>query len=434
MATAIEGLFNVPTDEAIRQAYLKQQQVSPDVLAQLDAGRQGMALGRMGGAALGSAVGGLLGRQYPEEIRAEQMRKAMSGVTGNTQSERMLSLAQQLQNIPGMEGQAAMAAQKAAEFKAEEDKARVDAMKANAEISKKYEPTKVGVNSQGQVVYSVPNQRGGYSEMIQNVDETGMPGYVANTLPIVGESSLGGTPTMTKVGLTPTGQVVYSQRLSDNTQRQVIARTDANGNQVFVPYNGKVTSEKGVSINLNDNQQDEFAKGRGTNQAQWLADTQKEKQKATTAINTLLAMQEKNDQGIYSGPQAQVLLVASNFLESLGLLSNAQTEKLTRSGSYDKFAKDLVMQDLDGKLGAQVSDADRKYVEARIPQLINNPQARVELIAKMIEINKKKIAYADQMREHANRYNNLNTFEFQYIPQSNGTTTTSGNAKVVNWN
>ena len=253
MATAIEGLFNVPTDEAIRQAYLKQQQVSPDVLAQLDAGRQGIALGRMGGAALGGAVGGLLGRRYPEEIRAEQMRKAMSGVTGNTQSERMLSLAQQLQNIPGMEGQAAMAAQKAAEFKAEEDKARVDAIKANAEISKKYEPTKVGVNSQGQVVYSVPNQRGGYSEVVQNVDETGMPGYVANTLPIVGESSLGGTQKRTKVDFKTYNGQVY----------KII--TDANTGETISeePLGAATSTAPQVNIDMGDKGMAQYGKDLG---------------------------------------------------------------------------------------------------------------------------------------------------------------------------
>jgi hypothetical protein len=70
------------------------------------------------------------------------------------------------------------------------------------------------------------------------------------------------------------------------------------------------------------------------------------------------------------------------------------------------------MQDLGGKLGGQVSDADRNYIEARIPQLRNSPMARAELIAKLKEIHKKNISYYKNMSSHANKYGNLNEFNF----------------------
>ena len=147
-------------------------------------------------------------------------------------------------------------------------------------------------------------------------------------------------------------------------------------------------------------------------------------------------MKEKNATGkLYSGPQANIALETANFLESVNLLSPNETRKLTDSTAYDKFAKDLVMKDLGGKLGAQVSDADRKYVEARIPQLTTNPQARTELLNKLEEIAVGKINYYKKLNSHANKYNNLNDFDFSqnYAPIAPKTPTSAGGAAPVDF-
>jgi hypothetical protein len=70
------------------------------------------------------------------------------------------------------------------------------------------------------------------------------------------------------------------------------------------------------------------------------------------------------------------------------------------------------MQDLGGKLGAQISDADRKFVEDRIPQLTTSEKARTELLNKLEEIQRGKIDYYKKMNAHANKYGNLNDFDF----------------------
>jgi len=117
---------------------------------------------------------------------------------------------------------------------------------------------------------------------------------------------------------------------------------------------------------------------------------------------------------------ANAYVGATSLLASIGLLSKAQTANLTSSEIYDKNAKDLVMIDLDGKLGSQVSDADRKYVEARIPQLTTSQQARTELINKIAEIQQGKIKFYKDMNAYANKYDNLNEFDFskQYVPSA----------------
>ena len=73
------------------------------------------------------------------------------------------------------------------------------------------------------------------------------------------------------------------------------------------------------------------------------------------------------------------------------------------------------MQDLGGKLGAQISDADRKYVEARIPQLTTSQKARTELLGKIEEIQRGKIDYFKKMSDYANKHNNLNSFDFSEV-------------------
>lgn len=172
-------------------------------------------------------------------------------------------------------------------------------------------------------------------------------------------------------------------------------------------------------LTVNQNQEQEFAKKRGTTQAQALDDAANLARGASQALSTLTNMKQLNASGeLFTGPLANSYITGTNFLASVGLLSPSQTRVLTSSEVYDKQAKDLVMQDLGGKLGAQISDADRKFVEARIPQITTSVKARTELLNKLDEIQRNKIDYYRKMNSHANKFGNLNDFDFseQYSP------------------
>jgi hypothetical protein len=172
-------------------------------------------------------------------------------------------------------------------------------------------------------------------------------------------------------------------------------------------------------LTVNQNQEQEFAKKRGTTQAQALDDAANLARGASQALSTLSNMKQLNASGeLFTGPLANSYITGTNFLASVGLLSPSQTRVLTSSEVYDKQAKDLVMQDLGGKLGAQISDADRKFVEARIPQITTSANARTELLNKLDEIQRNKIDYYRKMNSHANKFGNLNDFDFseQYSP------------------
>lgn len=159
-------------------------------------------------------------------------------------------------------------------------------------------------------------------------------------------------------------------------------------------------------------QEGAFAKQRGELQAKSLAEAETQAKASSNAVNRLTGMEKLNKGTMITGPLAGTAIGAGQFLSSLGLLSADSAKTLSSSEVYDKLAKDLVMQDLGGKLGANISNADRDFIEARIPQLRNSAQARTELIGKLKEIHSKNIDYYQRMSKHANAKGSLNDFDF----------------------
>jgi len=182
-------------------------------------------------------------------------------------------------------------------------------------------------------------------------------------------------------------------------------------------------------VSVIQKQEEAFSSKRGTTQAEELAGAANNARTAAQALGTLNNMKQLDATGqLFTGPLANSYVGATNLLASVNLLSPEQTKRLSSSEIYDKQAKDLVMQDLGGKLGAQISDADRKYVEARIPQLTTSQKARTELLGKIEEIQRGKIDYFKKMSDYANKHNNLNSFDFSevYSPVSTPAPSTGG--------
>jgi hypothetical protein len=196
-----------------------------------------------------------------------------------------------------------------------------------------------------------------------------------------------------------------------------------------------LASAKATSIRISNNvqQEQEFAKKRGVTQATELDNATNLARGASQALNTVRSMKQLNDSGqLFTGPVAQSYVGATNLLSSLNLLSPAQAKMLTSSQVYDKQAKDLVMNELAGKLGAGISEGDRKFIEDRIPQLTTSPAARTELLNKIESLQKDKIKYWKDMNSHANKYGNLNDFDFaeNYSPISMMPPATGGNWSI----
>jgi hypothetical protein len=191
--------------------------------------------------------------------------------------------------------------------------------------------------------------------------------------------------------------------------------------------------ERGTKLSVDQRQQDKFSERRGLTQADALAETSNLARAGSLALGSIASMKEQDASGqLFTGPLANSYVGATNLLASVGLLSKEQTGKLTSSQIYDKSAKDLVMQDLGGKLGAQISDADRKFVEDRIPQLTTSQKARTELLNKLEEIQRGKIDYYQKMNAHANKFKNLNEFDFSEKYSGKLTTSTQNPDDLVN--
>jgi hypothetical protein len=223
-------------------------------------------------------------------------------------------------------------------------------------------------------------------------------------------------PNIKEIGVSSKGDAVY---LDVNNDEQFIYKL-VDGKSVRQPYAGTVdrTTAK-VSATANApaaKQEEEFSKQRGKDQAAALAEASTAARAASQAITSITTMKQLDQTGqLVTGPLANSYVGASNLLASIGLLSKNQVSILTSSQVYDKSAIDLVMQDLGGKIGAQISDADRKFVEDRIPQLTTSAKARTELLDKIEQIQRGKIAYYGKMKAHANKNRNLDDFDFSEV-------------------
>jgi len=239
-------------------------------------------------------------------------------------------------------------------------------------------------------------------------------------------------PSIDKVGIAESSrEPVYFDKKANE---QFIMKADATGKMVRVPYSGGIDQTTSrTNLSVSQKQEEEFSKRRGFTQANALDEATNLARGGSLALGSIASMKEQDASGqLFTGPLATSYVIATNLLASVGLLSKEQERKLTSSQIYDKSAKDLVMQDLGGKLGAQISDADRKFVEDRIPQLTTSQKARTELLNKLEEIQRGKIDYYQKMNAHANKFGNLNNFDFSEKYSGKLTTSTQNPDDLVN--
>jgi len=208
---------------------------------------------------------------------------------------------------------------------------------------------------------------------------------------------------------------LYGKQFSELSQAEIKAvNAEADRRDLAAKKAGAAAIK--VEIPPAQKQEGAFSIETGKLDAQVLADTRANAISAAQALSSIASMKQLDQTGqLVTGPLANSYVGASNLLASIGLLSKNQVSILTSSQVYDKSAKDLVMQDLGGKLGAQISDADRKFVEDRIPQLTTSAKARTELLDKIEQIQKGKVEYFKKMKAHANKYRNLDDFDFSEV-------------------
>ena len=386
MATTNPSLFGMLGDEAAMQRQLDETQATK--FAELSPEQRFAYMGSKAGSAAAQGIGALFGLDVTDPIvrQAAQARQIASQYDTTTpQGLRQFAVA--IKDInPNMALQASALADEQAKKQADTSKIELEALK-------------------------LTNERNLLKGRVGMLLGAGLNDNEA--LGIASSDIAFANYVKAKKVETPQEYAVQAQKLgfgakpylSDYTPEEVKKMEEG----VFGFKAGVQAAGRQTTINQ---QESAFSRQRGELQAKALTETENQAKSSASALERLTTMETKNKGEMLTGPLAGTAIGAGQFLSSLGLLSPQAAATLANSEVYDKSAKDLVMQDLGGKLGGQVSDADRNYIEARIPQLRNSQKARTELIAKLKEIHTKNINYYRDMSKHANKFGNLNDFDF----------------------
>lgn len=403
MATAPSLFGNLLGDEEAMQRQLDEARAAK--FAEQSTEQRLAGMGYKAGAGLGRGIAGAFGVDVTDPLirKASQVRQ-LANQFDTTTPDGMMKFAQAVQPIdPNLAVQAAGQAQAMAKSAADITKVNAEAAKVGAEVA---DATAKQNLLKGRVAMLLGAGLTENDAMGIASSETAFANYVK-----------------AKKVETPQDYAVQAQKLgfgakpylSDYTPEEVKKMEEG----VFGFKAGVQAAGRQTTINQ---QESAFSRQRGELQAKALTETEAQAKTSASALERLTTMETKNKGEMLTGPLAGTAIGAGQFLSSLGLLSPQAAATLANSEVYDKSAKDLVMQDLGGKLGGQVSDADRNYIEARIPQLRNSQQARTELIAKLKEIHTKNINYYRDMSKHANKFGNLNDFDFARNAPSAGAT------------
>jgi hypothetical protein len=226
----------------------------------------------------------------------------------------------------------------------------------------------------------------------------------------------GGKPT--KVGISQaTGDAVFQDPTSD----RLFTYAMQDGKQVRKDFTGRIdqlTAKTEVKQTMEQKAEGKFLEGMAGVDVKRVENAIAAADAARTSLTSLDRLNTLTKDDLISGPFAGNLVGATNLLNQLGLLSKNDVTKLASSEQYQKSAKDLVLADLKGKLGGGVSNTDRQFIEAIVPQLETSPEARKKLVAYLTQRNTKIINEADRMEEWARNNNSLKGFKSELvIPQ-----------------
>lgn len=395
MAEVMNSLFGI-TPESLMARRDQELQAQAMQYAKMDPFQRATSQIYMGANRLGGAVGGLLGAQDPEMMQLTQRQSLLKQ--------------EQPQDLNSWKNIAARLWQAGDIQGARDATAQVRALEAAALETRKTESI-ISKNTADQKAAATP----------ADIQKAQRIAALKAALPVYKEAGDKATLKLLEdelAALTPADKMPSFGSEAERYSRQFYSKpyVDLSPKEMEkvnakVEETAKERANK-TNINVNNTQETAFAKERGQLQAKTLAETEVQAKASANAVNRLTNMEKLNQGPLITGPLAGSAIGAGQFLSSLGLLSPDAAKTLGSSEIYDKQAKDLVMQDLGGKLGAQISNADREFIEARIPQLRNSQPARTELIAKLKEIHNKNIDYYQRMSKEATKKGNLNDFDF----------------------
>lgn len=185
----------------------------------------------------------------------------------------------------------------------------------------------------------------------------------------------------------------------------------ANGEQIRQPYFGGVdrTTAK-VSASASAKGETAFAEQLGKNDAKSVTQAIEARDNSIAALNSLQQLTQLDQSGLISGAFASNRAGLTNFLDTIGLTSPADKDRLASSENYQKVAGDIVLATLGGRLGAGFSNEDRKFIQGLVPQLETSPQARKQLLDFLVRKNQAIVEESTRLENYARDNNGLKGF------------------------
>lgn len=187
----------------------------------------------------------------------------------------------------------------------------------------------------------------------------------------------------TTAGREPLGVIEFKQALQGNG----ITMTNPDGSTVTIGGKGTTGDQK-------------YDQTLGTSLAKTFQDTQDAAGKGISTIGTLKKMKSLlGNDAVYTGIGASQVQDLQKAAVSLGI---ADPTEVKDTESFNSLAKAATLDKMGGSLGTGVSNADRDYIDAQVPNIANTKAGNLQIIdiqtklaQRQIDIAKEAAKYAD---------------------------------------
>ena len=389
MAEVMNSLFGM-TPESIQAQREAALQTQAQQYAQLDPFQRATAGIYAGANRLGGAIGGMLGAQDPEMMRLQQRQ----GMLQNIDLTNPESLKQGIQTA--MQNKDYQLVSELTNRYQSAVASGLAARKTESEIAKNMRE-KAGADPVQQLL-----RTGKYT--IASLGNYEQSGNIADLVPVDPNE-----PT----ALSETSEGIFLVNKKDGTKIARIGSAPERGTKNIVNVDAKGEAE--------------FSKELGKLDAKKVSDAGTARDNALATVRSLNQLEKLDNQGLISGSFATGRVGATNLLNTLGLASPEDQQRLASSQNYQKVAGDVILGVLGGKLGAGFSNEDRKFIEGLVPQLETSPAARRQLITFMRDKNMMIADEATRLETYARDKKGLSGFQPK-IPLGQNVTTSSMSA------
>ena len=193
--------------------------------------------------------------------------------------------------------------------------------------------------------------------------------------------------------------------------------------EVYRDKDGKVVWEgkpyfksSGVTVNNNaENKPSSFETAYGEAEGKSAAAIRQSARDAPAKLANLQNLFRASE-GAVSGsfPQFQTAFVRG--LKTIGFSDPKLEKMLNDSDFFTQNANEATLAAIGGSLGAQISDGDRQFVAAIVPQLANSPEARRQMLAWLEAKVQHQIDMGDALTKHIQEWRKANPTDRKGVP------------------